>query len=244
MPLTFTDAANSTVWQFTLPGITGYPNPSAARQAIQADLATAQHDVAIDWPTQLKTVQLFFLACLRPGTNIIARGSDIDSSIASFPNTQIWRSDSFSNMGIVGIDQQILWVYTNPNAQSPVFRIALPTTVNLLYTFLQLLPVDSGASVAQKLQKNQAPFGSCEICSQPLWPQNRYSRPRISCVNHPQQGRNMNRQDATQYAQFMGRTCEACGAALKGLQNGATGQVFLAYSHTSCNWRTSLNQLI
>jgi flagellar biosynthesis GTPase FlhF len=247
LPLTFTDAANSTVWQFTLPGITVYPNPSAVRQAIQADLAATQHAVAIDWPTQLKTAQHFSLASLRSSTNIIARGSDITSSIASLPNTRIWRSDSFSNMGIVGIDQQVLWVYTNPNAQSPVFRIALPNTVNLLYTFLQLLPVDSGASVAQKLQKNQAPFGSCEICSQPLWPQpaqNRYSRPRISCVNHPQQGRNMNRKDATQYAQFMGRTCEACGAALQGLQNGATGEIFLACSRSSCNWRTSLNQII
>ncbi|WP_448522136.1 hypothetical protein, partial [Schleiferia thermophila] len=59
-----------------------------------------------------------------------------------------------------------------------------------------------------------------------------------------QQGRNMNCQDATQYAQFMGRTCEACGAALKGLQNAATGQIFLACSRSSCDWRTSLNQII
>lgn len=247
LPLTFTDVANSTAWQFTLSGITVYPNSGAARQAIQADLATAQHAVAIDWPTRLKTAQHFSLTSLRPGTNIIARGSEIASSIANLPNTRIWRSDSFSNMGIVGIDQQILWVYTNPSAQSPVFKITLPNTVNLLYTFLQLLPADSGASVAQRLLSNQAPFGSCEICSQPLWPQpaqNKYSRPRISCVNHPRQGRNMNQKDATQYAQFMGRTCEACGAALQGLQNGATGQIFLACSHASCNWRTSLNQII
>jgi ssDNA-binding Zn-finger/Zn-ribbon topoisomerase 1 len=54
----------------------------------------------------------------------------------------------------------------------------------------------------------------------------------------------MNRQDATQYAQFMGLTCEACGAALQGLQNGATGQIFLACSRSSCKWRTSLNQII
>jgi hypothetical protein len=247
LPLTFTDAANSTVWQFTLPSVTVYPNPSAACQAIQTDLATAQHAVAIDWPTQLRPAQHFSLASIRRGTNIIARGSDIAASVASLPNNRLWRSDSFSNMGIVGIDQKILWVYTNPSAQSPVFRIALANTVDLLYTFFQLLPADSGASVAQKLQNNQAPFGSCELCRQPLWPQpaqNKCSRPRISCVKHPQQGRNMNCQDATQYAQFMGRTCEACGAALKGLQNAATGQIFLTCSRSSCNWRTSLNQII
>lgn len=247
LPLTFTDAANSTVWQFTLPGITVYPNSGAARQAIQADLATAQHAVVIDWPTRLKTAQHFSLTSLRLGTNIIARGSEIASSITNLPNTRIWRSDSFSNMGIVGIDQQILWVYTNPSAQSPVFKIALPSTVNLLYTFLQLLPADSGASVAQRLLSNQAPFGSCEICSQPLWPQpaqNKYSRPRISCVNHPRQGRNMNRKDATQYAQFTGRTCEACGAALQGRQSGDTGKIFLACSRSNCGWRTSLNEII
>ncbi len=150
-------------------------------------------------------------------------------------------------MGIVGIDQQILWVYTNPSAQSSVFKIALPSTVNLLYTFLQLLPADSGASVAQKLLNNQAPFGSCEICSQPLWPQpaqHKHASPRISCVKHPQQGRNMNQKDATQYAQFTKRTCEACGAALQGRQNGATGQIVLACSRSSCNWETNLNQII
>jgi len=247
LPLTFTDAANSTVWQFTLPSVTVYPNPSAACQAIQADLATAQHAVAIDWPTQLKSAQHFSLASIRRGTNIIARGSGIAASVTSLPNNRLWRSDSFSNMGIVGIDHKILWVYINPSAQSPVFRIALANTVDLLYTFLQLLPADSGASVAQKLQNNQAPFGSCELCRQPLWPQpaqNKYSCPRISCVKHPQQGRNMNRQDATQYAQFMRLTCKACGAALKGLQNGATGQIFLTCSRTGCSWRTSLNQII
>ncbi len=99
------------------------------------------------------------------GDVVIARGSDIAFSVASLPNTRIWRSDSFSNMGIVGIDQKILWVYTHPNGQSPVFKIALPNTVNLLYTFLQLQPADSGRSVAQKLQNNQAPFGSCELCT-------------------------------------------------------------------------------
>lgn len=139
--------AEAIVWQFTLPGVTVYPNPSASRQAIQADLASAQHAAAMDWPTQLKSVQYFSLASLQPGTTIIARGSDIASSVASLPNTRILRSDSFSNMGIVGIDQQILWVYTNPSAQSPVFRITLPNAATLLYTFLQLLPADSKGNV-------------------------------------------------------------------------------------------------
>ncbi len=215
----------------------------AAKQAIQADLAAARHDVAIDWPTQLKSAQHFSLASIRRGTNIIARGSDIAASVTSLPNNRLWRSDSFSNMGIVGMDLKILWIYTDPSTQGPVFRIALANTVDLLYTFFQLLPADSGVSVAQRLQNNQAPFGSCEICKDPLWPQpaqNKYSRPRISCVKHPQQGRNMNRQDATQYAQFMRLTCKACGAALKGLQNGATGQIFLACSRSGCQWKTSL----
>jgi len=239
LPLIFTDAANFTVWQFTLPGITVYPNPSAARQAIEADLTIAQHAVAIDWSTQLNSAQHFSLASLRPGTNIVARGSDIASSITSLPNTRIWRSDSFSNTAVfTATEYSLIWRMLD--------LLGFPGLA--LYLILgQLLPADSGASVAQRLLSNQAPFGSCELCTQPLWPQpaqNEYSRPRISCVTHLQQGRNMNLQDATQYAQFMGCTCEACGAALQGLQNGATGQIFLACSRSSCNWRTSLNQII
>ncbi|MEP0872763.1 DEAD/DEAH box helicase family protein [Trichocoleus desertorum AS-A10] len=247
LPLIFTDASNSVPWQFALPGVTIYPNPTAARLAIQEDLAAAQHAVAIDWPTRLYPAQHFSLASLRSGLNVIVRGSEAASIVNGLPNTRVWRADSFSSMGIVGIDQKTLWVYTSPNAQVPVFKINLSNTVNLLYTFFQLTPSDSGASVAQKLAGDQAPFGSCELCAQPLWPQpaqNRYSHPRITCVRHPHQGRNMNRQDATLYAQFMGRTCEACGSSLRGAQSGETGQIFLTCSRSSCNWKRGLNDLI
>lgn len=247
LPLSFTDTGNSNIWQFAIPNVELYTDSNIAKQAIQVDLSAAQDTVAIDWPTQLNPKQHFSLESLRAGTYVIARGSEAASSTVDLRNTRVWRSDSFSNMGIVGIDQKILWIYTNPNAQSLIFKITLPKTVSLLYTFFQLLPSDSKVSVAQKLENNQAPFGICEICSQPLWPQpawSRYSRPRISCANHPHQGRSMNRKDATQYAQFTRCTCEACGAALQGLQNSATGQIFLGCTRTGCNWRTSLNSII
>jgi hypothetical protein len=247
LPLTFMDAAETDPWQFTLPGITVYPNPSAARQTMQQDLASAQNSIAIDWPARYHPAQHFALASLRSGVNVVARGAEATSMVAGLPNTNVWHTASFSSMGIVGIDQQILWIYTSPNAQVPIFRIALPKTVNLLYAFFQLMPSDTVGSVAQSLASNEHPFGSCEQCTQPFWPQpaqNQFARPRISCVNHPQQGRNMNLKDATLYAQFMKHTCGVCRSSLRGAQNGATGHIFLTCSRSSCNWRTSLNQII
>jgi hypothetical protein len=47
-------------------------------------------------------------------------------------------------MGIVGLDGQVLWVYANPGAEAPVFKVALPETVTLLYDFLELVPEGSG----------------------------------------------------------------------------------------------------
>jgi hypothetical protein len=59
LPLAFTDTTDAARWQFTLPGITVYPDAAAARQIIQDDLTAAQHAVAIDWPTRLNPSQHF-----------------------------------------------------------------------------------------------------------------------------------------------------------------------------------------
>ncbi len=248
LPLTFTDKANLIPWQFTLPGITVYPNPAAARQEIQANLNAARHSVAIDWPApRLDPTQYFSLASCQSGINLTARGPEATAIMENISNRRVWNSKSFSSMGIVGIDRQILWIYPSLSAATPVFKIALNDSVDLLYTLFQLVPSDIGTTVAQSIENNKAPFGSCELCSQPLWlqpAQNKYSRPRITCVNHPYQGRNINSQDATRYAQFMKRICATCGSSLRGVQSGGTGQVFLSCSRSNCNWRLGLNHLI
>ncbi len=244
LPLSFTDTANSYIWTFSLPGVTVHSDPKKAKEAIEIDLAEAQDTVAIDWPIRCHPTQHFSLSCLQSGLHVIARGEHIKSQIASIPNARFWSSKSFSTMGIVGIDEHILWIYTNPKSQHPVFRIAIPDTVRLLYSFLTLTPTDSGVSIAKKLKNKQAPLGSCEICQTALWPKPgkfRNSPPRISCLKHLQQGRNMNSQDAARYAQFMNLTCNVCGAAWKGARNSSTGQIFLACSHNGCKGKTSLD---
>lgn len=102
-----------------------------------------------------------------------------------------------------------------------------------------------GSSVAQSLTEKKAPFGSCELCSAPLWPQpNRYRTFSLSCPRHPEQGRKMKPQDATRFAQFMGSTCQECGSALRGVHNSKTGKVFLKCTHSECNSSIRLDQLI
>jgi len=233
------------LWEWALPGVTVYIDQDAARREIQLDLNSAQEAIAIDWPEMFNPKQYFSFKSLPPKINIIARGAKATSMLKDIYNTRIWRSDSFSSMALVGIDQQILWIYTSPQKNTPIFRVALTETVKLLYSFYELIPSDMGSSVAQSLTEKKAPFGSCELCSAPLWPQpNRYGTFSLSCPRHPEQGRKIKSQDATRYAQFMKCTCQKCGSALRGVNNSKTGRVLLRCTHSDCNWSIRLDQLI
>ncbi|MBD2036580.1 AAA family ATPase [Leptolyngbya sp. FACHB-321] len=239
-PLSFTGAPNTELWTFTLPNVKVYPNAKAAQADIHADLKAAAKSVAIDWPIQLKPSQHFYLNVDR-GLQVFARGPEAEAITGKISNRRVWRNDSFSDMGIVGLDGQVLWVYTNPRAEAPVFKVALPETVTLLYDFLELVP--DGAGPAPKPIEDT--FGSCELCNSPLWPQiNDYGQPRIICPKHPYQGRNFNTTDATQYAQMMNRVCNICRSAFKGVRSASNGSIFLACSAAGCKGKASLRDLI
>lgn len=242
--LSFTGAADTERWDFALPHIKAYSSAKLAQPDIQADLASAKQSVAIDWPTRLIPSQHFHLR-FKQGLQLFARGPDAEAIAKNIPNRRIWRNTSFSNMGIVGIDGQILWIYANPSANSPVFRIALPETVTLLYDFFELTPEGTGKTMESELEQDIDPFGSCEICNQPLWPEpGTYGFPRVSCVKHRNQGRNLNLQDATKYAQLMKCVCPKCGASLKGAKSNTNGKVYLRCSQSGCDGTTSLSSLI
>jgi len=244
VPLTFSGSANSTAWQFSIPGVEVYLQSSQVKQMIQADLRNARDEVAIDWPTIFDEQRYFSWSVLKAGIQVFARGSKIQRSIAALKNNRFEKSDSFSTMGILGIDRKILWIYTNPSAQSLVFKITLPKTIELLYIFLQLVPADSKKGSAK--QRIQNGFGSCEVCKGLLWtklPEHiPNAEPIITCEKHPYKWRRMNQDDATQFAQINGRTCGECGAALKGCKNSTTGKIFLACT-SGCGYTLRLRDI-
>ncbi len=226
IPLSFTGVPNTTIWEFQLPHVTAYANANAAQATIHTDLQAAQESIAIDWPMQLQPSRHFHLQ-FPCGRQLFVRGPHANTIARNLPNRHIWKNQSFSAMGLVGIDQKILWVYLDPaNSNAPVFRIALPETIKLLYDFYELIPEGTGGSVATAFRQGDHPFGSCEICQRPLW-LNSDNPNRLSCVRHPRQGRNMTPQDATRCAQLMQLVCPQCGAALRGARNSSTGQVYL-----------------
>lgn len=242
--LSFNGNNNTEVWQFALPHIAAYANAKAAQADIHADLKAANQSIALDWPARLRPSEHFRLNFKR-GLQLIARGPEADAIAGRIPNRRIWRNDSFSNMGLVGIDGQVLWIYTNPAANAPVFKVALPETVTLLYDFLELVPEGTGKTIERELEQEKDPFGSCELCNQPLWPQpGVYGFPRISCVQHPNQGRNMTPTDATKYAQFMKCVCPECQSSLKGAKSTKDGKVYLRCSLNGCKGTMSLRNLI
>jgi len=240
IPLSFNGVQNTQVWHFSLPNVTAYANALAAQSDIQADLQGATQCVDMDWPTHLRPQSHFHLD-YKNGLRLTIRGPEASTIAGSRPNRNVWHNSSFSSMGLVGIDGKVLWIYTSPaSAMAPVFKVALPDTVTLLYDFLELLPDGAGTP-----KPPEDIFGECELCDGPLWPQpGTYGFPRVICTQHPNQGRNMTPNDATQYAQLTGCVCPQCNSALKGARNTASGRVYLRCSQSGCSGTMSLSSLI
>jgi len=242
--LSFNGNNNTEVWRFALPHVAAYVNAKAAQADIHADLEAANQSIALDWPTRLRPSEHFHLN-FKQGLQLFARGPEADAIACDIPNRRVWSSKSFSNMGIAGIDGQVLWIFADPaNTQAPVFKIALPETVTLLYDFLELTPSDASGSIENDLKKERHPFGTCELCNQPLWPQPGQYGPRLVCPKHVSQGRQLSAQDATKYAQFMKCVCPKCGSSMQGAKSGADGTVFLRCSRSGCGETKNLGNLI
>jgi hypothetical protein len=223
--------------EFALPGVKIYNKLLEAKSDIQQDILSAKQTVAVDWPITLDSQRHFTLIKDCPEINWIIRGINAEKIALGLKNCRVWKLDSFSEMGVVGIDQKILWIYPKPNSESSVFRINLPNTVQLLHTFLELIPGDIVDVSTNKW------FGICEICNQPLWPQHDgYGGFRVVCLNHKNQGRKITVKDATTVAQINKAICEECYCSLQGAGNRE--QLFLVCSNKKCNWKRNLKDLI
>lgn len=246
IPISFAsnNSSQAQPWSFALPNVIAYPDAKSAQADLQADLIAAEDTIAIDWPVPLRADQHFQLK-FQQGLKLFVRGPHANAITQGFRNSDTHRKQSFSNMGILGIDGQVLWIYASPNASAPVFKIALPETVTLLYDFLELTPSNIGKSIEKDLKQNKNAFGACELCNNPLWPQpGKYGSPRISCVKHPRQGRNLTPTDATRYAQLSGCLCPNCQSSMRGVKSSATGKIFLNCSRSSCDGNTRLDDIV
>lgn len=246
VPISFARNKNSQTrpWSFALPNVIAYPDAKAAQADIQSDFIAAEDAIAIDWPVPLRVDQHFQLK-FQQGLKLFVRGPYSNAIAKGFRNSDTHRKQSFSNMGIVGIDGQVLWIYASPNTSGPVFKVTLPETVTLLYDFLELTPSDNRKSIEKDLKQNKHAFGVCELCNNPLWPQpGKRGFARVSCVKHPRQGRHLTPTDATRYAQLSRCLCPKCQSSMRGVKSSATGKVFLTCSRSSCNGSAKLDDIL
>jgi hypothetical protein len=241
--------------QELMPGVTLYKSCANARPIIENDIKSAKNQIAIDWPTIFTSHQYFDFSGRRESINWILSGEGSRSiiNLTGRYNTYVYKEKSFSSMGIIGIDEKKLWIYINPNSNdSIVIKISLPKTVDLLYSFLQLTPsgtgiIDFTESSQGKLDKKkiEQPFGGCELCNSPLWPQaDGYGYFANCCPKHPMQKRRISHDDATRYAQLNKKMCGECHSSLKGIKSKSTGKIFMACTSNKCQWKCDLRDII
>lgn len=221
-----------------------YPSILASSDFINADLASARHTLYLDFPSNFDCFELIAAQCIGQSVSIVARGSR--RLIDHFGKRQMNHKavKSFSPDALMGIDNKILWIIRCDKKPFSALRIALPGTSGLLHTFMQF---NQEVAIAEEIEQGHSPFGACELCQKPLWPQpslHRNGEPSISCVNHPRQGRRISPKDATAYARLTNQICPECGSALVGGLSTKNGKVYMRCSDRGCSGRLNLSQLI
>ncbi|MBE9175511.1 AAA family ATPase [Synechocystis salina LEGE 06155] len=249
------DSSNGTSHQELVLGVALYDSCESARCDIENDIKSAKNQIAVDWSTIFNPRQYFDFRSKKEGIHCVLSGEGTQSIIKLIGkyNTYQYKADSFSSMGIVGIDEKTLWIYTNlRSSKCLILKISLPKTVDLLYSFLRLTPSGTGIIDFKKsseektsAKKTDKPFGCCELCNSPLWPQpDGYGYFTNSCPKHPRQTRRITCDDATRYAQLNKKVCGDCNSSLKGVKNKSTGKVFMACTNNKCQWKCDLRNII
>lgn len=221
-----------------------YSSISLASDSINADLATARHTLYLDFPSGFDCYELIAAQCISHSVSIVARGSRrlVDHFGRKRMNHKAVAS--FSPDALIGIDNRILWIVPCEKKPFSALRVALPGTSALLHTFMQF---NQEVAIAEVIEQGHSPFGTCELCQKPLWPQpplHRNGEPVISCVNHPRQGRRISPKDATAYARLTNQICPECGSALVGGLSPRNGKVYMRCSDRACSGRLNISQLV
>lgn len=223
-----------------------------AMKYIQDDLESAKDEISIRWLDSISQAQLPITSlkkCSSKNIRFFITGSASKSISSSLKNCRLWSNQLTTDIGLIGIDRKVLWIYLSPNREntSPLIRLNLSKTVKLLYSFLELVPQDDQGSIVNKIQDGKNPLGTCAQCGNPLWLMDTQYGNRIGCTKiptHENGGRNISAQDITQLANFMGKSCSKCGSQLVGRKSKSDISVFLACSKQGCNGKLGLRDLL
>lgn len=228
--------SGSRVFDLDLPGISFFPLANLAKGAIEKDLSNAKEEIVISWP--VKDKHPFFSAYAMKSCDpqkvhfsFTGIGQDFFRRIG-LDNTRYLTSKDSPCDGLVGIDRKILWIL--PETQSDnsfVLRVELAKTVPLLMEFWNL---SSGKKPSEGI--------SCSKCVGKMWYDfDDYNHLRMKCTNCGWT-RRFSAEDATNYAVFMGKTCEKCGGQLIGRDRG--NGIFLGCSdYPYCTWTMNADRL-
>ena len=250
VPVSLDEQSNIAPWEFELPGVTCYPDAASARSHINDELQQAKVDIAIDWSTNVSSLQHFTLDSFQRENSsrvkIFLRGSQSENISRGLRNVHRWCNNSASKMGIVGIDRCTLWLYLNPeDADAPVIQIKLPQTVKLLHSLLNLVPDRDPGAIEHKILEGKAPLGSCPICNTALWYECNTYGVHIHCPKHAYHPkRKLNEKDATLLAGFMKKTCPCCNSALQGRKSGKDLKIFLGCTQRNCRGTVRLEDVL
>lgn len=215
---------------------------ASAFESINADLAAAGHTVYLDFPPSFNSFEMIASQCINQAVSIVARGSR--RLIDHFGKRRMNHKTvgNFSSEALIGIDNKTLWILRCEKSPFSALRIVLPGTSGLLHTFMQF-----NQEVAVEDNIDNSPFGVCELCQKPLWPQPplfRNGEPSIACISHPRQGRRFTPKDATAFARLTKQVCPECGSSFVGALSARNGKVYMRCSDHRCTGRQSLSQLV
>lgn len=225
-----------------LPNIFKFPNAEEALNYIEPDLEKAREQVAIYWSNE--SIKDFFPLdrlkdCSAKGIQFFLSGIGNNELAKELTNTYVWNSHLNTNIGLIGIDKKVLWIYLNTvTASSFVIKIDSPQAIKLLHGFFPLIP-DNDAGF------NPEDLGVCEVCGQPLWIRQNQFGSYIACAKSPShQRRKITVKDATTIARFMKITCNKCKSQVKGCKSTKDNNVFLVCTNQKCNWSRSLKSIV
>ena len=228
-----------------LPGVTCFSNATAAREAFETSLLSAQNNVAIYWPCPtfdnhfdsrvIKTIN-------QQGVGFYIAGSQNAEAGLALENTQVWNNGLTTTSGFIGVSEQCLWIFQNPaDREAGVLKLTLQKTVDLLYGFLRLIPH------RKTLPPDPRPFGQCR-CQQPMWITSLGNTHWVACLRYPQHPNHDRRRiqpdDATTLAEQTVQVCSQCGSKLEGRRAPGQDRMMLVCSSQDCDWMMPLSQLI
>lgn len=228
-------------YTMNLDGVQVFRNSSASKPILSKDLLTASQHVSVSWPSQIPSsiVPVDFFQRLPKDALAYFTGAGRESNVFNVKNARVWDNKLKTDYGLIGIDRNIVWIFTSTNSpDSMSIRIALPKTADLLYGFWSLMPErDPGLPMPQ-----ENPFGKCQTCNSPTWPDTDWKM--IACSrNQNHKPRYFTDRDITLLIRYTGIQCKLCKGQAIG-KRGSYGLFVSCANYPSCKWYMPLKDLL